>query len=98
MASRVALEDVDAVLFDLDGVLTATRSVHAAAWRQTFNGFLASWDALHGTSTAHFDDLSDYAVYVDGKPREAGVRDFLASRGITLLEGGPDSPPAEDSV
>ena len=98
MSSVVAVEDFDAVLFDLDGVLTTTRAVHAAAWRQTFDGFLASWDVLHGTSTARFDDQSDYAVYVDGKPREAGVRDFLASRGITLPEGGPDSPPTEDSI
>ena len=98
MSSVVTVEDFDAVLFDLDGVLTTTRAVHAAAWRQTFDGFLASWDVVHGTSTARFDDQSDYAVYVDGKPREAGVRDFLASRGITLPEGGPDSPPAEDSI
>src|SRR6478752_8886570 len=98
MASLVAVEDFDAVLFDLDGVLTSTRVVHAAAWGETFNGFLASWDILHGTSTARFDDLSDYALYVDGKPREAGVRDFLASRGISLPEGGPDSPLAEDSI
>jgi len=98
MASVVAVEDFGAVLFDLDGVLTTTRAVHVAAWRQTFDGFLASWDAPHGTSTARFDDLSDYAVYVDGKPREAGVRDFLASRGIALPEGGPDSPPAEESI
>jgi alpha,alpha-trehalose phosphorylase len=98
MSSVVAADHYDAVLFDLDGVLTTTRAVHAAAWTQTFNHFLASWDVLHGTITARFDDQSDYAVYVDGKPREAGVRDFLASRGITLAEGGPASPPAEDSI
>jgi len=98
MPSVVTAEDFDAVLFDLDGVLTTTRAVHSAAWEQTFNGFLDAWDALHGSSTPRFDEQSDYAVYVDGKPREAGVRDFLASRGITLPGGGPDSPPTEDSI
>ena len=98
MSSAVAVDDFDAVLFDLDGVLTTTRTVHAAAWEQTFNGFLDAWDGLHGSSTTRFDEQSDYAVYVDGKPREAGVRDFLASRGITLPEGGPASPPTEDSI
>ena len=98
MPSAVALPDVDAVLFDLDGVLTTTRTVHAAAWKRTFDAFLATWDTSHQTSTVPFDERSDYDVYVDGKPREEGVRDFLASRSITLPEGGPDSPPTEDTV
>jgi alpha,alpha-trehalose phosphorylase len=98
MAASIELGDFDAVLFDLDGVLTTTRAVHAAAWKHSFDEFLAEWDAEHGTRTARFDDSADYANYVDGKPRQDGVRDFLASRGIVLPEGEPDSPPEEVSV
>jgi alpha,alpha-trehalose phosphorylase len=98
MASSIELQDFDAVLFDLDGVLTTTRAVHAVAWKQSFDEFLATWDAERGTTTARFDETGDYANYVDGKPRQDGVRDFLASRGIKLPEGEPDSPPEEESV
>jgi alpha,alpha-trehalose phosphorylase len=98
MAPSIALKDFDAVLFDLDGVLTTTRTVHAAAWKQTFDEFLADWDKRQGGKSAPFDDRDDYAAYVDGKPRQDGVRDFLASRGIELPEGQPDSPPEEESV
>jgi alpha,alpha-trehalose phosphorylase len=98
MTPSIELADFDAVLFDLDGVLTTTRAVHAAAWKRSFDEFLAAWDDQHGTRTAHFDESADYATYVDGKPRQDGVRDFLASRGIELPEGEPDSPPEEESV
>ncbi|HEU4628308.1 MAG TPA: HAD-IA family hydrolase [Gemmatimonadaceae bacterium] len=71
---------ITAALLDLDGVLTRTAVVHAAAWQATF------------------DPDADYRRYVDGKPREAGVRDFLASRGLALPEGAPDDPPERDTV
>jgi alpha,alpha-trehalose phosphorylase len=98
MAPAIELGDFDAVLFDLDGVLTTTRAVHAAAWKHSFDEFLVEWDTEHDTRTARFDESADYANYVDGKPRQDGVRDFLASRGIKLPEGEPDSPPEELSV
>ena len=98
VASSIALRDFDAALFDLDGVLTTTRTVHAAAWKQMFDEFLAAWDQRRGSRTAPFDDHADYAAHVDGKPREKGVRDFLASRGIELPEGSPDAPPGEETV
>jgi alpha,alpha-trehalose phosphorylase len=98
MERPVTPQDFDAVLFDLDGVLTTTRTVHAAAWKRTFDEFLAAWDAQNSTSSPRFDERLDYATYVDGKPRQDGVRDFLASRGIELPDGGPDSPPQEESV
>lgn len=98
MASPVTRQDFDAVLFDLDGVLTTTRSVHAAAWKRTFDDFLAQWDASHASTTQPFDEHADYAAHVDGKPRQEGVRDFLQSRGIRLPEGAPDSPAQEESV
>ncbi|ASR54636.1 hypothetical protein CBP52_05350 [Cellulomonas sp. PSBB021] len=97
MPSPVTPRDFDAVLFDLDGVLTTTRTVHAAAWKSMFDEFLAEWDTDHGTDLPRFDERADYASAVDGKTRETGVHDFLASRGITLPPGRPDSPPDERS-
>jgi beta-phosphoglucomutase family hydrolase len=82
-------DDIRACLFDLDGVLTQTAKVHQAAWKRTFDEFLRSRDP----GAAEFSS-ADYNRYVDGKPREDGVRDFLASRGITLPEGS-DSDPAD---
>lgn len=81
-------DGVTACLFDLDGVLTSTASVHAAAWKETFDDFLRS---RPGDQTP-FDVDADYDTYVDGKPRSAGVRDFLASRHIELPEGEADDP------
>jgi alpha,alpha-trehalose phosphorylase len=98
MSSSVTHTDFDAVLFDLEGVLTATRSVRAAAWKRTFEEFLGAWDAGHSTRTARFDEQSDYTTYLDSKPCHNGVRDFLASRGIELPEGSPDAPSEEASV
>jgi hypothetical protein len=92
MRSPVTPEDFDAVLFDLDGVLTTTATLHESAWRSTFDTFLDEWDAAHGTSTARFE-VADCAAYVDGKPRQDGVRDFLAARGdlvtYTVRSGEP---------
>ncbi|MCZ2825904.1 MULTISPECIES: HAD family hydrolase [unclassified Modestobacter] len=78
-------EDIRACLFDLDGVLTQTAKVHQAAWKRTFDEFLRNRDP----GAAEFS-LADYNEFVDGKPRKDGVRDFLASRGITLDEGSDD--------
>jgi len=84
-------DHVAACLFDLDGVLTDTASVHRAAWKETFDAYLSA----HGGAPFTDDDYDDY---VDGKPRADGVRDFLASRGIQLPEGQPDDPPGHDTV
>jgi beta-phosphoglucomutase family hydrolase len=84
---------VTACLFDLDGVLTQTALVHNAAWKQTFDEFLRTWSSQHGQDFVPFDSGADYQQYVDGRPRADGVRTFLASRGITLPEGGPDDGP-----
>jgi alpha,alpha-trehalose phosphorylase len=98
MASSIALQDFDAVLFGLDGVLTNTTAVHAAAWKDSLDEFLAAWDARRGTQTVRFDERVDYAAHVGGKPGQDGVLGFLASRGIELPKGAPDSPPEEESV
>ncbi|MFF3413895.1 beta-phosphoglucomutase family hydrolase [Streptomyces sp. NPDC002698] len=83
-----------ACLFDLDGVITRTAVVHAAAWKRTFDDFLRERD---GDGFRPFDD-ADYAAYVDGLPRADGVRSFLASRGIELPDGTPDDPPDRTTV
>jgi alpha,alpha-trehalose phosphorylase len=84
----------DAVLLDMDGVLTSTARLHAACWKQTFDTFLTRWDEEHGTTTTPFSIADDYTVSVDGKPREDGVRDFLRTRGIVLPEGADVTHPA----
>jgi beta-phosphoglucomutase family hydrolase len=87
---------IEACLFDLDGVLTRTASVHAAAWKEAFDDFLRRRAARTGERFVPFDPAADYAAYVDGKLRADGVRDFLSSRGVVLVEGAPaDSPEAE---
>jgi beta-phosphoglucomutase family hydrolase len=89
---------VTACLFDLDGVLTQTAKVHAAAWRQMFDDYLRRRAAGAGEAFVPFDPLGDYDEYVDGKPRDDGVRSFLASRGIQLPEGHAEDPPGADTI
>jgi beta-phosphoglucomutase family hydrolase len=81
--------DVRVCLFDMDGVLTRTAVVHAAAWKQTFDEFLKRRAEERGEPFVPFDAGADYNAYVDGLPREQGVRSFLASRGIELPDSGP---------
>jgi len=90
--------DIQALLFDMDGVLTQTAKVHAEAWKQTFDAFLRRWAQEHGSDFVPFDKVSDYDDYVDGMPREDGVRSFLGSRGIELPEGSPEDPPDAATV
>ncbi len=87
-----------ACLFDLDGVLTDTASVHAAAWKQMFDDFLCARSERDGSPFVPFDVRSDYGPYVDGKPRQAGTRSFLESRGIELPEGAPDDGPDDETI
>ncbi|WP_055590519.1 HAD family hydrolase [Peterkaempfera griseoplana] len=94
--TKLGLPDtVRACLFDLDGVLTRTAVVHAAAWKEMFDDFLRRRD---GAGFRPFDPVADYDEYVDGRPRADGVRTFLASRGIELPEGSEDDPPERDTV
>ncbi|MDQ0905567.1 beta-phosphoglucomutase family hydrolase [Streptomyces canus] len=87
-------EEIKACLFDLDGVVTRTAVVHAAAWKEMFDAFLRGRE---GEDFRPFDD-HDYDEYVDGLPRADGVRTFLASRGIELPDGNPDDPPGAETV
>ncbi|MEU6669610.1 beta-phosphoglucomutase family hydrolase [Streptomyces sp. NPDC046727] len=94
--TQLGLPDtVQACLFDLDGVVTKTAVVHAAAWKETFDAFLRGYE---GTQGRPFDAVADYDEYVDGRPRADGVRAFLDSRGIHLPEGGPGDPPDARTV
>jgi len=87
-----------ACLFDLDGVLTDTAGVHASAWKQMFDDYLRQRADASGEVFVAFDVVADYGPYVDGKPRDDGVRSFLQSRGIELPEGTSDDPATAETV
>jgi beta-phosphoglucomutase family hydrolase len=91
-------DGVRACLFDLDGVLTQTAKVHAAAWKQTFDDYLRARAERAGAAFEEFDQEHDYDAYVDGKPRYDGVRSFLESRGIELPDGDSSDPPSAETV
>ena len=91
-------EAVHACLFDLDGVLTDTASVHRKAWKAMFDDYLRQRAERDGEPFVAFDSHGDYLQYVDGKPRQDGVRSFLRSRGIDLPDGNPDDPPDAETV
>ena len=95
---RITRERYDAVLLDLDGVITDTASIHAACWKQMFDEYLQKRAIERGEAFRPFDIAADYRLYVDGKPRYDGVRDFLTSRGIQLPEGSPDDPAQGETV
>lgn len=89
---------VRACLFDLDGVLTRTAKVHAAAWKVMFDAFVRRHAQQTNTTFVPFDAVEDYDAYVDGKPRNDGTRSFLQARGITLPEGISRSARRGDSA
>src|SRR5690554_3294849 len=97
MARRPRPERLLAYLFDLDGVLTQTASVHLAAWKEMFDAYLRARSAATGEPFVPFE-VADYTAFVDGRLRQDGVRSFLASRGIELPEGSPDDPPDAETV
>lgn len=88
----------EAFIFDLDGVITQTASLHARAWKQLFDGFIAHREAKTGVVLAPFDADADYRRYVDGKARIAGVLSFLAARGIDLPVGAPGDHPEQETA
>jgi beta-phosphoglucomutase family hydrolase len=91
-------DTVTACLFDLDGVLTQTAKVHAAAWKETFDGYLHRRADRRDEPFKEFAAIEDYDEYVDGLPRYDGVRNFLKSRSIELPEGTPDDPPSQETI
>ena len=95
-SNPVAWTRFDAVLFDLDGVLTPTAEVHMRAWAEMFTAFLAGWEDPAADTSPYTD--ADYFAHVDGKPRYDGVRDLLTARGIRLPDGDPTDPPEATTV
>ena len=91
-------EGVDACVFNLDGVLIGSASIHTAAWTETFDEFISRRVERTGGRFAPFNPRVDYPRHIHGKPRLDGVRAFLASRGISLPEGGPGDPPGLETV
>ncbi len=91
-------DGITACLFDLDGVLTETAKVHAAAWKEMFDAFLLDRSKQTGEPFRPFEISTDYAQYVDGRLRQDGVRAFLTSRNIALPEGSVDDPPTALTV
>ena len=94
----ITRDQYDAVLLDLDGVITDTANLHAACWKQMFDEYLQKRATQRDEAFRPFDLATDYLLYVDGKPRFDGVRDFLASRGIELPEGNLEDPPEAATV
>src|SRR5215472_15143616 len=98
MPSVITHDRYEAVLFDMDGVITDTASIHASCWKIMFDEFLEKWATRNAEPFRPFDIDTDYKLHVDGKPRYEGVRDFLESRGVALPEGTPEDPPAVETV
>jgi trehalose 6-phosphate phosphatase len=94
----VSPDEYEAWLFDLDGVITDTAKVHAAAWKATFDEYLKEVSEREEKTFEPFEIDPDYYRYVDGKPRYAGVDSFLRSRGIIVAWGDPSDPPSRETV
>lgn len=88
----------NAVIFDLDGVITKTALVHSAAWKKMFDEFMQKWCERHHLPFREFDHERDYLPYIDGKPRYEGVKSFLEHRGIYLPWGDPSDPPDKETI
>ncbi len=98
MKCTISRADYDAVIFDLDGVITKTADVHAKAWKKMFDQYLQSRSDLDKEAARPFEIEPDYRLYVDGKPRYEGVRSFLESRGIEIPYGAPEDPPEKETI
>src|SRR5271154_2576759 len=98
MPSFVTSGRIDAVLFDMDGVVTDTASLHARGWKTMFDEYLEKRATRNGEPFRPFDLDDDYKLHVDGKPRQLGVHDFLESRGIVLPDGTPEDPTTDETV
>ncbi|MCY4389774.1 MAG: trehalose-phosphatase [Desulfurellaceae bacterium] len=98
MPVTISTTDFDAVLFDLDGVVTQTEKLHTIAWKALFDEFLSRFAQRNGTPFVPFDAETDYLQYVDGKQRYDGVTSFLAARDIPLPYGDPEDDSSRETV
>ena len=89
---------IEAIIFDLDGVITNSTPLHSAAWKEMFDHFLKDWTEENNLPFREFSHQTDYLVYVDGKPRYIGVKSFLESRGVLLPFGDPSDLPGQDTI
>lgn len=89
---------LNAIIFDLDGVITNTAQAHASSWKALFDAYLLSREKEFGEAFVPFEIQQDYVPFVDGKPRYLGVKSFLASRTIELPQGKPEDPPGQDTI
>lgn len=96
--NQVDISQYKAAIFDMDGVVTRTATVHARAWKEMFDEFLQRYSEQHGEPFIPFDEEDDYFTYVDGLPRHDGVRSFLEARGIELPEGAEGDPAQLDTI
>src|SRR5207237_7275132 len=94
----IPFANFEALLCDMDGVITQTAVVHAAAWKRLFDEYLTTLAARTGSHHVLFNLEEDYRVYVDGKPRSDGIASFLASRGLALPWGSPDDPVDRETI
>jgi trehalose 6-phosphate phosphatase len=92
------IDGPDAAVFDLDGVVTFTARIHAAAWKELFDQYLRSREQRFSEPFRPFDGDADYRAYVDGRPRYDGVQAFLVSRGIALPRGTPADSPDQETI
>jgi trehalose-phosphatase len=98
LRGKMKLAGYRAIILDLDGVVTRTASLHARAWKETLDAFLATRNCRPGENCSPFDIDSDYHAYVDGKPRLDGIRSFLESRAIELPEGDTQASAEDDTI
>jgi beta-phosphoglucomutase family hydrolase len=96
--SFISRAHFDAVIFDLDGVLTQTAKIHAISWKEMFDFFLLEYGKAVGKHFSPFDIKKDYPAYVDGKPRNEGVKGFLSARGIELPFGTPEDQADQETI
>ena len=94
----IDMTKIDAIIFDMDGVVTDTASVHATVWKKMFDEYLEERSRRLGEPFHPFSMETDYIRYVDGKPRYDGVESFLQSRGIDIPHGTPEDPPGEETA
>jgi len=97
-ASAAGRAEFDAVIFDMDGVITRTAAVHSRAWKEMFDEYLRRWAAREGGAFREFTHEGDYLRYVDGRPRYQGVEQFLLSRGVVLPHGAASDAPDVETI
>jgi alpha,alpha-trehalase len=94
----INLDEIDGVIFDMDGVVTSSAREHASSWKRMFDEYLSERARRYGEKHEKFDTESDYRRYVDGKPRYEGASSFLESRNISLPYGNPEDPPDKETI